>query len=205
MIGIGCAGWAALALARLLVEYHDDLASAFRIAPFPTGTLITGPVVAAWLAALVAGAGRRVGAAASEERADVTPPGRASVPGEDGLRLLGVLQRGGRFVDFLEADLRRYTDEEIGSAMRSVHAGCRSALEGRLRLSPVLPGVEGEVVTVEPGFDPGAVHFTGQIRGEGPHRGMLRHAGWRASALKLPDRAKGDDPSLLAPAEIEVT
>ena len=39
---------------------------------------------------------------------------------------------------------------------------------------------------------------------EPPYRGVLRHPGWRSTHLTLPVRAVNMDPSILAPAEVEV-
>jgi len=129
LIGLGCIAGAALALVHLLAAGSGDLASALRAAPLQVATLLGEPFLAALLAALVVGARRRAKAAlVVASRAAPAAEGRP--PGEEGLRLLGLLQKAGRFLDFLESDLRRYSDGEIGSAMRSVHAGCRTALEG---------------------------------------------------------------------------
>src|SRR6202008_581212 len=104
------------------------------------------------------------------------------------LQLLALLQQEGRFVDFLEENLAPYSDEQVGAAVRAIHDGCRSALGDRLGLSPILAGSEGGSVTVERGFDPAAVRVTGNVRGEPPYRGVVRHPGWRSAGGKLPPR-----------------
>ena len=53
------------------------------------------------------------------------------------------------------------------------------------------------------GFDPGSVRLTGNVHGQPPFRGVLQHGGWRASQVSLPKTA-GVDPSILAPAEVEI-
>jgi hypothetical protein len=120
------------------------------------------------------------------------------------LRLLGMLQEEGRFVDFLEEDLAAYPDEQIGAAARGIHEGCRKALHERLVLEPVLRANEGDAVTVEPGFDPAAIRLTGNVSGAPPFRGVLRHAGWRVRQATLPV-GRGQDPNVIAPAEVEIT
>jgi hypothetical protein len=120
------------------------------------------------------------------------------------LRLLGMLQEEGRFVDFLAEDLAPYPDEQIGAAARGIHEGCRKALHDRLVFEPVLPASEGEQVTVEPGFDPAAIRLTGNVTGSPPFHGVLRHAGWRVRQAALPAR-RGQDPHVIAPAEVEIT
>ena len=134
---------------------------------------------------------------------EAAPPPPPEPTTEAALRLLGVLQEEGRLIDFLQEDLAPYPDEQIGAAVRGIHEGCRKALEERVALTPVLPGAEGDAVTVEPGFDPAAIRLTGNVTGAPPFRGVLRHAGWRAGDARLASRP-GHDPHLLAPAEVEV-
>ena len=40
-------------------------------------------------------------------------------------QILAILQRDGRFVDFLMEDLGAYSNEQVGAAVRDVHRGCR--------------------------------------------------------------------------------
>src|SRR5215813_1105534 len=128
------------------------------------------------------------------------PPEPSEIPA---LRLLGVLQDEGRFVDFLQEDLSPYPDEQIGAAARGIHEGCRKAVREHLEIEPVLSGTEGEAVTVEAGFDPAAIRLTGNVTGSPPFRGVLRHPGWRVRRASVPSR-RGHDPHLLAPAEVEI-
>lgn len=120
------------------------------------------------------------------------------------LRILGLLQRDGRLIDFLQDDVTSYSDEEVGAAARVVHSGCKKALQAYLRVEPVLPQAEGDSVSIEKGFDPGKIRLTGNVTGEPPFRGTLTHHGWRATELTLPDLPPGQDPAILAPAEVEL-
>jgi hypothetical protein len=120
------------------------------------------------------------------------------------LQLLGVLQREGRLVDFIEEDLTGYPDASVGAAARTVHAGCKRAIQELFRLEPVLRQPEGATVEVAPGFDPGAVRLTGNVVGKPPFKGSLRHHGWRAQDVNLPAPADGIDPAIVAPAEVEL-
>lgn len=160
--------------------------------------LLAGPLVMGLLlaAALPTGA-----AAAPAVVAPAPPP--PPPPTDAALRLLGALQEEGRLVDFLQEDLSPYSDEQIGAAVRGIHEGCKKALGERVGVEPVLRGAEGETVTVEPGFDPAAIRLTGNVTGAPPFRGVLRHGGWRAVSVKIPERA-GQDPHVLAPAEVEL-
>ena len=121
------------------------------------------------------------------------------------VQLLGLLQREGRLVDFLREDIQSYEDEQIGAAVRAIHESCRQVLSEHLTLEPVLSGNEGDEVTVSKDFDPSAIRLTGNVSGEPPFRGTLRHSGWRAQQVKLPSQPPGQDPKIVAPAEVEIS
>src|SRR3989442_1235787 len=55
------------------------------------------------------------------------PPPPAEPAGAEALGLLGLLQEGGRFVDFVTEDLARYPDEQIGPAAPRIPQGGRQA------------------------------------------------------------------------------
>lgn len=131
------------------------------------------------------------------------PPPRAPDP-TPALQLLAVLQREGRFVDFLQEDLTGFADAAVGAAARTVHAGCKKALADLLGLEPVFREPEGAPVVVERGFDPAAIRLTGNVVGEPPFRVALRHHGWRAREVRLPSARDGEDATVVAPAEVEL-
>ena len=196
----------ALALARGLAPEVADFPAAFEVVRGIDPVLLVlaagVPVLATIFAAAIMAVGGRSGdvaAAPVEESSEV--PTRA---GDEALTLLALLQQTGRFVDFLEEDLAAYSDAQVGSAVRAIHEGCRTVLRERLDVAPILDGDEGATVTVEAGFDPAAVRLTGNVRGEPPYQGVLRHPGWRSSALRMPESAGERDTSILAPAEVEV-
>jgi hypothetical protein len=120
------------------------------------------------------------------------------------LHLLGVLQREGRFVDFLQEEIEMYEDDQIGAAVRNIHSSCRKAIAKSLPVTPIAKGDEGESITVEKGFDPDAIKLTGRVTGEPPFKGVIRHKGWRAQKLELPDLSAIKDPTIIAPAEVEI-
>lgn len=120
------------------------------------------------------------------------------------LHLLTVLQRRGRLVDFLSEDLDTYEDEQIGAAVRGIHDNCKKALSKSLILEAVVDGSEGEEISVDQGFDPNAIKLTGNVAGNPPFKGILRHKGWRAKKLELPVLSDAQDASIIAPAEIEI-
>lgn len=117
---------------------------------------------------------------------------------------LGVLQNGGRLLDFLSEDIEDYEDADIGAAVREVHRGCRKALDEHFDLEPVHSAEEEDMVTVAEGFDPNEVRLVGNIIGKPPFSGTLKHKGWRAKAVRLPRVPEGDAGLIIAPAEVEV-
>jgi hypothetical protein len=124
---------------------------------------------------------------------------------EGALALLALLQREGRFVDFIRDSVDGASDADIGAAAREVHRGCRKVLDQHLSFEPVMPGEEEAKVTVPKGFDPAEVRLIGEAKGEPPFRGTLRHHGWRVVDAKLPQLAEGIDRSVIAPAEVELS
>jgi hypothetical protein len=135
------------------------------------------------------------------------PPKAEPKPAADGgaaLHLLAILQREGRFVDFLQEDISSFADEDVGGAARVVHDGCRKALAEYLSVEPLRTEGEGARITVEKGFDPSAIRLTGNVTGEPPFNGALRHHGWRVAEVKLPPPPAGQDLSVIAPAEVEL-
>jgi hypothetical protein len=120
------------------------------------------------------------------------------------LYLLSLLQREGRLMDFFAEDLEQYQDAQIGAAVRGIHENCKKTIEKNLKLAPVIDKLEGEETLIEPGFDPHAVKLTGNVAGEPPFKGILRHRGWRTSKLDLPTLSDVQDTGIIAPAEVEI-
>ena len=120
------------------------------------------------------------------------------------LQLMAALQREGRFIDFVQEDVQSLADDDIGGAARLVHEGCRKVISKWFAITPVWPGEEGTSVTLEEGFDAKRVQLTGNVTGEPPFSGTLAHHGWAVDETKLPTLTRGADPSVLAPAEVEL-
>ena len=131
------------------------------------------------------------------------PPAPKAPEHGGNLQVLALLQRDGRLLDFLEESLQGFSDAEIGAAARTVHEGCKKALDTYLTLEPVYREPEGASITVLAGFDPAAVRLTGNVVGAPPFKGSLRHHGWRAARAAFPPPPP-HDPSILAPAEVEL-
>jgi hypothetical protein len=120
------------------------------------------------------------------------------------LQLLGLLQRDGRFIDFIQEDVAGFSDAEIGVAARVVHDGCRKVIREHFTLEPVRGEAEGARLTLEPGFDAASLRLTGNVVGDPPFTGTLAHKGWVATETKLPKLAVGHNVNILAPAEVEL-
>jgi hypothetical protein len=132
------------------------------------------------------------------------PPDVATAQ-EGALHLLAILQREARLLDFCEEELTGFSDAAIGAAARLVHSGCRKALREHLDLAPVRSEAEGASVTLAAGFDARANRLTGNIVGAPPFTGTLKHHGWKAVKVKLPEPVRGEASRLLAPAEVELS
>ncbi len=144
-------------------------------------------------------------------------PGSATAPVEEpvarvlkeaspvaALQLLGLLQRDARFIDFVEEDIARYSDSEIGAAARLVHDGCGAVLREYFTIRPVREEAEGSRVTLADGFDASAIRLTGNVVGSAPFHGSISHRGWKVEEVRLPRLAERHDANVIAPAEVEL-
>lgn len=137
---------------------------------------------------------------------DRVKPQETAMSAEAGaVQMLAILQREGRFVDFLQENLSLYDDAQIGAAVRAVHEGCKKALAEHATMEPIFKEAEGSTVTVQPGFNMEAVRLTGDVVGEPPFTGELQHRGWRVARIDLPRQAPVRGRELIvAAAEVEV-
>ena len=189
----------ALLLGAILAGGNVFLAQ--RLAP----DLLASPPILAWLACAPIVIALLLGAVLHRPSV-ATPAPAAAPPAPDdtpALRLLAALQADGRLVDFLLENVDGYSDEEIGAAARGIHEATRKALRDCVVLEPIIQGREDEQVAVSEGFDSGAVRLVGNVHGDPPFRGALKHGGWRATAVTLPVR-RGQDERVIAPAEVEI-
>jgi hypothetical protein len=142
--------------------------------------------------------------------APVTAPAPAPAPTlkeaspDAALQLLGLLQRDARFIDFVEEDIKNYSDADIGAAARLVHDGCRATLREHFTIRPVRDEAEGSRVTLPDGFDASLVRLTGNVVGRAPFNGSISHRGWRVDEVRLPKLADSHNASVIAPAEVEL-
>jgi len=145
----------------------------------------------------------------SEKKADIADRGPEIEKGDIAerrlfLHLFSMMQREGRLMDFLAEDLDQYEDSQIGSAVRAIHANCVQVVREYLDPRPIMAQAEGERVTVDVDFDPGAIKLTGKVAGEPPFSGIIRHKGWQVGKLKLPKLSGRQNAEIIAPAEVEL-
>ncbi len=133
-----------------------------------------------------------------------SPPPAPAKPSGEPLRLLALLQSESRLLDFLMEDVSGATDAQVGAGVKEIHKKAAAALKKYLVVEAVLPGADGDRVTVAKGYDPSAVRVVGNVTGEPPYTGELQHPGWRVKELKLPIAAEGQDPFVVQPAEVQV-
>lgn len=133
------------------------------------------------------------------------PPTPAKTkPSGEPLRLLALLQGEARFLDFLLEDISGYQDAQVGQAVRDIHRKAQAVLKQHLVLEPVIASAEGQVVSVQAGFDPSAIRVLGNVTGQPPYSGELQHPGWRVRELKLAPLPAGQDAFVLQPAEVQL-
>ncbi len=141
------------------------------------------------------------GLEALEKQKEGTAPERVHA---SGLLLLSALQREGRLLDFLEQEVAGFSDEEVGSAARVVHDGCRKVLRQYFQMEPAASEAEGATINLPKGFDANRIRLTGNVSGQPPFRGTLKHHGWVAKEIRMPSLSDAVNPRVLAPAEVEL-
>ena len=138
-----------------------------------------------------------------------TARAKAKLPPErlhaSGLLLLAGLQREGRFLDFVRQDIAGFPDEDVGAAARVVHTGCRKIVDQFFKFEPATTGTEGTPMNVPAGFDAQRIRLTGNVSGNPPFRGTLKHHGWMATEVRMPSISDSLDPRVIAPAEVELS
>ena len=118
------------------------------------------------------------------------------------IQILSILQRDSRLIDFLMEDISGFEDDQVGAAVRNLHEQSRQCLTRYLTLKPIIDGVEGTSTRIET-RDPGAIKLLGNVPASGKaSQGILRHKGWRVDKVDLPKL--GSQPTILAPAEVEI-
>ena len=122
------------------------------------------------------------------------------------LRLLAHLQDSARLIDFLQEDISDYSDEQVGAAVRKIHADAAAALEELVTIRPLLNLPEGSNYLVEAGYSSCEIKLSGNIVGKPPYKnGTLIHCGWKAHKISLPKKMISGDEAIIAPAEVEIS
>lgn len=132
------------------------------------------------------------------------PPAASAAPRRsDAISLLALLQREARLVDFLKEDISAYSNEQVGAAVRDVHRDAAAVLQRTFALVSAIPELEGNNIEIPARQDAARIHLTGNV-GAGK-RGTVRHAGWEATQLQLPEWAGSPETArVVAPAEVEI-
>jgi hypothetical protein len=77
-------------------------------------------------------------------------------------------------------------------------------MEKYLKTEAVVAEPEETEIEIPPDFDPNAIKLTGNVAGDPPFKGVVRHRGWKAKKLDLPTLSAVRDPLIIAPAEVEI-
>ena len=131
-------------------------------------------------------------------------PRQLEVQDQGHLRLLSLLQHSGRLIDFLKEDISKYSDAQVGAAVRKIHQDCGKSLEDAVTIRPIMEENEGATVKVSAGYDPSTIKVVGKVKGEPPFSGTLVHKGWKAHKRSLPKKIGEQHNDVICPAEIEV-
>ncbi|MBF0498821.1 MAG: DUF2760 domain-containing protein [Candidatus Riflebacteria bacterium] len=132
------------------------------------------------------------------------PSSDSGAPPAIALQILYLLQKEGRLLDFLMEDITPFQDEELGGAIRPIHADLKKILQDRLIIEHIIEAPEGETVDLGTSIDQHAIKLTGNVAPTGPYRGTLVHRGWRLRECKLPELVSGWEGRVIAPAEVEI-
>ena len=140
------------------------------------------------------------------------PPSAKPVPAElpperrhaSGLAVLSLLQREGRLIDFLQEDVAAFSDAEVARPPWVVHAGCRrhsriTSPSNRRSRTP-----KARRSKCRRALTPAIAAMTGNVAGQPPFRGTLKHHGWAATSVRLPAVSEALDPRVLVAAEVEL-
>ena len=100
--------------------------------------------------------------------------------------IFSLLQRDGRFIDFLMEDISEYTDAQVGSVARTVQQGCKKTLKDYAEFESIIDQEENSEVKVEKGYNPNSMILSGNVSGEPPFRGILIHHGWKLKKAEFP-------------------
>ncbi len=119
------------------------------------------------------------------------------------IHILAEMQKEGRLIDFLKENLDDYNDEEIGGSVRSIHEGCKKAIDSHIQMEKVLDQEEESTCRINKDYDAKSIKLTGRVADNYPMKGSLVHPGWKVKEVKLTQKSKSAQ-NILAPAEVEI-
>jgi hypothetical protein len=144
--------------------------------------------------------------------AEPTASPRGSVPGagpiagptsrrSDAIALLSTLQRESRLVDLLLEPLSDFTDAQVGEAARPCLEQARKTLQRLVKLQPLAPQREGEMIELPPVVSPIRFQWVGEAS---TGQARVVHPGWVSAGVELPQwTGSSDDGPVIAPIQIE--
>ena len=123
---------------------------------------------------------------------------------EEVLYFLSVMQQRGRLVDFLQGDISSHPDQVVGAAARIVHQGCSTVMAEYFKIVPLEERQEGETIELAEDFNPMDYRITGKKTMTPPFAGKLRHRGWKAEKIELPEKIgqSNHTENMISPAEV---
>lgn len=123
------------------------------------------------------------------------------------LHLMRLLQEKGRLVDFLMEDITSYQDNQVASAARVVHQGCRNLLQQYFEIASIHDAPEGAEIDLNEDFDRQRYRLLGSIPKANSYRGKVVHRGWQTKSIKLPrvqDKEDRLNTNVISPVDVEV-
>jgi hypothetical protein len=132
------------------------------------------------------------------------PPPPPEKPPVFDLRILALLQRDGRLIDFLMEQIDGFDDAQVGAAVRDIHAKCRKSVLDHFKIESISTA-EGSSIKVPVGYEPALFRLTGEVSGNGPWEGTVQHPGWQVTEVQIPEipGAMAETP-VLHPVEVEI-
>lgn len=124
------------------------------------------------------------------------------------LVLISLLQERGRLIDFLEREITSFSDEEVGRVARFVHQGSKAVFKEYVQIEPLAAVAEGEMLTLERGYDVTRFAVSGATGGGLPYTGKVVHRGWQVTSVTIPKVVAQDAESatqVITPAIVEIS
>lgn len=115
---------------------------------------------------------------------------------------LSMFQEEGRFIDFLQLDIENYDDAQIGQLVRKIHGPCRKILEDNFNVKQIITTGEGGKYLVDKKFDRSRVKLVGNVPDMVPFEGSIRHCGWEARKMNLPEKSGTSSHKVITHAEV---